>query len=141
MGSPYSQDLRDRVIANVEDGQRTTACARVLRVSVSYVSKVMGRKRSTGATSALPMGHGPAPKLAAYEVVLRQRVAAVPDETLEELAGWLQSEHGVSISVSALCRTLQRLKLTRKKRRFMRASRRAPMSRPSVRPGGPSSPA
>jgi transposase len=141
MGKPYSQDLRDRVIASVEDGLAITACARLMRVSVAYVSKVMSRKRSTGETAALPLGHGPAPKLAAYEAVLRQRVAAQPDETLEELSGWLRSEHAVEVSVAVLCRTLQRLDLTRKKRRSMPASRSAPMSPPGAPLGRQRSPA
>jgi transposase len=139
MAKPYAQDLRDRVIANVEDGQRTTACARLMRVSVAYVSKVMGRKRATGETTARPMGRGPAPKLAAYEAVLRERVAAEPDETLEELCGWLSSAHDVAVSVSVMCRTLQRLGLPRKKRHSTRPSRNAPMSRRRARPGGPRS--
>jgi transposase len=139
MGKPYSQDLRDRVIVTVEDGLRTTACARLLRVSVSYVSKVMGRKRSTGETTARALGRGPVPKLAAHEAVLRSRVAAVPDETLEELCSWLHAEHGISVSASVLCRTLRRLELTRKKSRSMRPSRSARMSRPDAPPGGQSS--
>jgi transposase len=136
MGKPYSQDLRDRVIAGVEDGLRTTACARLMRVSVSYVSKVLGRKRSTGETAARPLGHGPKPKLAAHEAALRQRVAAVPDATLEELSAWLLAEHEVAISVSALCRTLQRLHLPRKKRRSMPPSSSARMSPRRAPPGG-----
>ena len=136
MGRPYSQDLRDRVIATVEDGLPVTACARVLRVSVSYVSKVMGRKRSTGETAARRLGCGPAPKLAGYEGVLRQRVTAVPDETLEELSAWLRAEYGVTVSLGVLCRTLQRLELSRKKSRSMRPSRRGPTSPPGVSPGG-----
>lgn len=139
MARPYAQDLRDRVIANVEDGQRTTACARLMRVSVAYVSKVMGRKRSTGETTARAMGRGPAPKLAAYEAVLRERVAAEPDETLEELCSWLSSAHDVTISVSVMCRALQRFGLPRKKRRSTRPSRSVKMSPPHARPGGPSS--
>jgi transposase len=141
MGKPYSQDLRDRVIASVEDGLAITACARLMRVSVAYVSKVMGRKRSTGETAALPLGHGPAPRLAAHEAVLRQRVAAQPDETLEELCRWLFREHAVEVSVSVLCRTLQRLGLPRKKSRSMPASRSAPMSPRGAPRGGRRNPA
>lgn len=141
MGKPYSQDLRERVIAGVEDGLRTTACARLMRVSVSYVSNVMSRKRSSGETVARPLGRGPAPKLAAHEAVLRERVAAQPDETLEELCGWLRSEHAVQISVSVLCRTLQRLDLPRKKRRSTPASRSGRMSPPGAPRGGRRSPA
>lgn len=136
MGRAYSQDLRDRVIAGVEDGLGVTACARLMRVSVSYVSKVLGRKRSTGETAARPLGQGPEPKLAGYEAALRKQVTAEPDATLEELCGWLRTEHGVEVSVSGLCRTLQRLELPRKKSRSTRANKTDLTSRPRVRRGG-----
>ena len=135
MGRPYSQDLRDRVIAVVDDGQGVTAAARLLRVSRSYASKVMGRLRATGETTARALGRGPRAKLADHHETLRQRVAAVPDETLAELAAWLLAEHGVTISVSRLCTTLQGLKLTRKKRHSTLPSRSAPTSRPRAWPG------
>ena len=45
MGKPYSQDLRERVIATVDSGTRVCAAARLFLVSVSYVSKVVGRRR------------------------------------------------------------------------------------------------
>ena len=45
MGKPYSQDLRERVIATVDSGTRVCVAARLLLVSVSYVSKVVGRRR------------------------------------------------------------------------------------------------
>ena len=44
MGKPYSQDLRERVIATVDSGTRVCAAARLFLVSVSYVSKVVGRR-------------------------------------------------------------------------------------------------
>ena len=115
MGRPYAQDLRDRVIAVVDDGTGVTAAARLRQISTSYASRVMGRLRVTGETTARALGRELRPKLADYHETLRQRVAAVPDETLAELAVWLLVEHGVTISVSRLCTTLQGLKLTRKK--------------------------
>jgi hypothetical protein len=42
-GKAYSQDLRERVFAAAEDGGRVGQIARGLRVSVSYVSKVLSR--------------------------------------------------------------------------------------------------
>jgi hypothetical protein len=64
-GKSYSQDLRDRVFAAADDDERVGQIARLLRVSVSYVSKVLSRRRRTGQTKALPQrGHMP-PKLAA----------------------------------------------------------------------------
>ena len=44
MGKPYSQDLRDRVMAAVDSGTGAYAVATVFRVSVSYIYKALGRK-------------------------------------------------------------------------------------------------
>ena len=52
MGKPYSQDLRERVIATVDSGTRVCVAARLFLVSVSYVSKVVGRRRASGETTA-----------------------------------------------------------------------------------------
>jgi transposase len=123
MAKPYSQDLRERVIAAMEGGLRTCACARLFQVSASYVSKVMGRKLSTGETTARPLGRGPKAKLLEHHDALRQRVAAVPDATLAELQAWLAMERGVQVSVSRIWTTLQRLRLPLKKRRSMPPSR------------------
>jgi len=40
-GKSYSQDLRERVFAAADDGEPVGQIARLLRVSVSYVSKVL----------------------------------------------------------------------------------------------------
>ncbi len=57
-GKAYSQDLRARVLAAADDGLRVGQIATLLRVSVSYVSKVLSRRRRTGQTTALPQrGH------------------------------------------------------------------------------------
>jgi transposase len=49
-GKAYSQDLRERVFAAADDGGRVGQIARGLRVSVSYVSKVLSRCDKTGET-------------------------------------------------------------------------------------------
>jgi len=140
MVKAYSQDLRERVIAAVEGGLRTTACARLMRVSVSYVSKVIGRKRSSGEIAARPLGRGPRSKLADHHDALRRRVAAVPDATLAELRAWLLAEHGVSIGLSRLWVTLRRLGLTLKKSRSTPPSRGARTSPRRARHGARPSP-
>ena len=139
MGRPYSQDLRERVLAVVDGGIGVTATGRLLRVSTSYVSKVMSRREMTGETTARALGRGPRPKLAGHHETLRQRVVAVPDETLAEMCVWLLDEHGVSISIGPLCTMLRRLKLTRKKRHSTPPSRSAPTLPPRARPGARSS--
>jgi hypothetical protein len=54
MGRAYSQDLRERVMAAVDSGAGAYAAASNFRVSVSYIYKVLGRRKRTGQTSARP---------------------------------------------------------------------------------------
>jgi len=51
-GKAYSQDLRARVFAAADDGEPVGRIAALLRVSVSYVSKVLSRRQRTGQTMA-----------------------------------------------------------------------------------------
>jgi len=74
-GKAYSQDLRDRVFAASDDGERVGEVADLLRVSVPYVSKVLTRRRTTGETTARTQrGHKP-PKLAPFYTSIREHVA------------------------------------------------------------------
>jgi len=123
MGKPYSQDLRERVIATVDAGTRVCAAARLLLVSVSYVSKVVGRRRTTGETTARVGRAGRKPKLATHDKALRARVAADPDATLQELQAWLMAERGIQVSIGCLWNRLKFLKLPLKKSRSKRPSR------------------
>jgi len=117
MGKPYSQDLRERVIATVDSGTRICAAARLFLVSVSYVSKVIGRRQATGETTARLGRAGRKPKLAAHDEALGARVAAYPDATLEELQAWLVAEREVKVSIGCLWNRLKFLKLPLKKSR------------------------
>jgi transposase len=71
--------------------------------------------------------HVPA-KLNGLELILVARVAAVNDQTLKQLAQWLQVEHGMQVCVTTLWRTLTRLGLSLKKSRSMPPSRPVRMS-------------
>lgn len=116
-GQAYSQDLRSRVLASADAGDRVGVIAARLRVSVSYVSKVLARRARTGITTALPQrGHVPG-KLSGLDDALRSRVMARPDETLAELRAWLIETHDVTASPALLCTTLAGLRLTYKKSR------------------------
>ena len=128
MGKPYSQDLRDRVVATVDCGTRVGATARLFRVSVSYVSKVVGRVRTSGETTARVGRVGPKPKLAGHDEALRARIAAYPDATLEELQEWLAAERGIEVSIGCLWNRLQFLKLPLKKSQSALRSRIGRMS-------------
>ena len=134
MGKRYSQDLRERVLATVGSGTRVCAAARLFLVSVSYVSKVVGRQRTTGETTARMGRAGRKPKLALHDEALRARVAAYPDATLEELQAWLVEERQVKVSIGCLWNRLKFLKLTLKKSRSELPNRTGRMSpRPAIR--------
>ena len=134
MGKPYSQDLRERVIATVDSGTRVCAAARLFLVSVSYVSKVVGRRRTTGETTARLGRAGRKPKLAPHDEAIRAHVAAHPDATLEELQAWLADECKVKVSIGCLWNRLKFLKLPLKKSRSEPPSRTGRMSpRPAMR--------
>lgn len=139
-GRSYSQDLRERVLAVVDGGMGVYAAAALLRVSVSWIYKVLARRRATGETAARPQRNHVRPKLAALYDTIRAEVNARPDITLAELRRWLAEQQSASISLSVLCSTLAELGLTRKKRRSGRPSRTAPMSPQRVPPGAPISP-
>jgi len=101
MGKPYSQDLRERVIAAVDTGTGAYVAAPLFQVSVCYIYKALIRRRKTGEVTARPSGGGPKPKLAPHDDALRERIAAEPDITLAELQAWLFAERKVNVASGA----------------------------------------
>jgi transposase len=117
MGAPYSQDLRDRVLAAYDDGMRTKQIAERFTISPSWARRVKQRYRENGETTPRPMGGATMIKIDL--VRLAAFVRQSPDSTLLEL----RSALGVECTEAAICLALKRLGLTFKKRRSMRLSR------------------
>jgi transposase len=70
-GQSYSEDLRARVLAAVDDGMVARGAAKLFRVSVSYIYKALIRRRRTGEISAsLRRGHRPRKLSQAQEIAL-----------------------------------------------------------------------
>ncbi|MFL5286848.1 MAG: transposase, partial [Rhodopila sp.] len=115
-GKPYSQDLRERVFAAADDGEPVGRIATMLRVSVSYVSKVLARRRQTGRTQARPQRCHVVPKLSGLLPAIEAQVSNQPDVTISELRGWLLETHKVSASTGLINKTLAALDLTFKKK-------------------------
>jgi transposase len=119
----YSVDLRERVVSSVERGEcNIPAAARRYTVSEPTIERWVARKRRTGKCAPLPHTGGPARKLASAEAVIRAAVKAQPDATLEELCEAVEQETKIKSNSSMMCRELVRLRLLRKKSRFMPAS-------------------
>jgi transposase len=114
-GKPYAQDLRDRVFMAADEAIPVGQIAKRLSVSISYVSKVLSRRRLTGERSARRQCCHVPRKLAAYHTAIQERVKARPDATLAELRTWLLETHKVSASIKLMWETLAQLRLTLKK--------------------------
>lgn len=140
-GTTYSQDLRDRVFARCEAGERVGEIAEALCVSISYVSKVLSRRHRTGEMAARPQRCHVGPKLAGLYPAIQAEVALRPDATLAELCRWLAQTHDVTASGALMHGTLRKLGLTRKKRRSTPPNRTVPMSRRPAPNGATANPA
>lgn len=113
---PYSQDLRERVIAALEAGdERQAEIADRFAVSKSTIEKWWYRWQATQSCAAVPQRHGPARTLHDCEAFIRTEVAHQPDVTLAELCERVAEQQATQASPSMMCRTLQHLKLPRKK--------------------------
>jgi transposase len=128
MPQPYSADLRERVLVAYEQGEgRQVALARRFRVCPATVCNWIRQARHDGRRSPMPHRGGPAGVLGPPELsLLRALVAETNDARLDEYAERLFALTGKRVSRSVMCRTLQRLKLRRKKRPSGRPSRIGP---------------
>ena len=126
----YSIDLRQRVLADCDAGLNNDVVARKYHVSAAWIRRLKQRRRESGSIEPR-IRRLPPPRLAAHEERLQQLVERRPDATLEELRQAL----GVPTSPASLCRALQRLHLTVKKKSGRPPSRIGRMSRSSVKSG------
>src|SRR3954453_5065723 len=112
--TPYSQDLRQRILETVERGEGSLRqIARRFLVSLSFVTRLLQLHRSTGSLQPRPHGGGNPAKLGPQDLErLRELVLQQPDATLEELRQRL----GVSCSTMTIARALRKLRLPRKKK-------------------------
>jgi transposase len=115
MGKGYSKDLRERVVAMVEDGESRREVARVLDLAPSTAVRWLERWTTTGSVEAKPgTGHSRSP-LQAHAAWLLDLVAQTPDLTLEEIRDRLKREKKLEVAVSSVWRFYDRHAITFKK--------------------------
>ncbi len=116
MGKSLSLDIRERVVALVDEGLSCHEAARRLRISAASAVRIMQRKRRTGGVQAAPQGRPRRSKLDAVSNWLKARVEAEPDITMPELSVELEAAHGIRATPAMLSRHLiHRLGFTYKK--------------------------
>jgi len=135
MSKPYSNDLRRRVVASVEQGRlsRRQAAARY-DVGISTVIRWVGRFRATGSVSPDKIGgHKPRKICGAHRDWLVERCGNQAF-TLRGLVLEL-AERGLKVDYRSVWAFVHEERLSYKKRRWSRPNSGAPTSRAGVSNG------
>ena len=126
MVRPYSQDLRLRVIAAVEeDGLSRREAARRYRVSESSAIKWLQAYQRSGRVRSRPMGGDRRSVLKPQKAWLQRLLEREPDLTLAAVGARLLAERGVKADVPMLSRFLRAEGLSFKKKPLRRRTRPA----------------
>ena len=116
MGKAYSIDLRERVQADIADGQSRRGAAQRYDVSPSFAVKLAQRVSRTGSAAPARQGRPPGGgKLAPHVAALIAWVEAEPDITMPELMAKLKAERHVIAHPASLSRALLKAGFTFKK--------------------------
>jgi transposase len=116
MARGYSNDLRERVVAIVQDGESAREAARLLNIGTSTAIRWIERWRKTGSVAAKPgTGHTRSP-LKQHEQWLLALVAEEPDLTLQEIRARLRSEKRMKSAISSIWAFYDRHNITFKKK-------------------------
>ena len=125
---PYSIDLRQRIVDahhNKEGSVREVA--QRFKIAPKTVQNYLKLERETGSVAPRPHGGGPARKLDEVGVQqVRTLLKEKNDQTLDELAQQMAARHQVQIRRSTLHDAVARAGMTRKKRRYVPASKIGP---------------
>jgi transposase len=132
MAKPYSDDLRERVVAAIEAGHTREEVAELFNLALSTVGGFIKRKRETGSISPGKFGGHKTFALAPHSDLVKELIAEQPDSTLAELKARLAKDK-VKVSQSAIFRFLRHLKLPFKKKAFAPPNKIGKMSSPPVR--------
>jgi len=131
--NPYPLELRQRILDAIERGVGSAPLvARLFCVAVNTVYNLLHLRAQTGTLQPRPNpgGRPPAIPPERHDEV-RHLLAAQPDLTLAQIRDRL----GIACSEAAVCRTLKKLGLTRKKKRCTPPSSNGPTSRRPARSG------
>lgn len=125
MAKALSQDLRDRVVAAIDDGLSRRSAAARFGVSVSSAIRWHQLAREHGcAIARKPGGDQRSSKTDAHAEQIMAMLEEQGDITLAEIQSGL-AERGISVGIGTLWRFFNRHGITRKKRAGTRSSKTA----------------
>lgn len=122
---PYSIDLREKIVNAYYRGNTSIRKVAVqFGVAKSYVQKLLQQKRTLGHLEPKKQGGAMKGKLDDYSSELAEMVKSHPDATLSEYCEYFGEKYNIWVCLSVMCDTLQKQKLTRKKRLYVVAKRK-----------------
>lgn len=127
MGKPYSQDLRERVVAAVEGGLSTGAAAERFGVSKAAAGAWARLKRKQGNVLPARQGKPKGSVLDAHADFILGVLEDAPDTTLVEMSERLAAERDVRVVYTAVWKFLRARAMTHEKRPSMPANASARM--------------
>jgi transposase len=119
MGKPYSNDLRDRVVAAIASGRTCREVAEVFNLAPSTAGNWYRRYQATSSYAARPMGGDHRSKLTDEASWIADRLDEVRGLTLVEVRGEL-AERDITVSYTSVWRIVGRLGLRHKKNHDLR---------------------
>ena len=127
---PYSIDLRQRIVDAYQNREGSVReLAERFQVAPNTVQNYLTLVRATGEVAPCPHGGGMPRKIdEAGEQELVALLEEKSHQTLAELVEGMERRRHVHVSVSTMSRTLERMEITRKKGRWVPASRTAQTS-------------
>lgn len=114
-GRGYSLDLRERVVAAVESGQRRQVVAHLYRIHIETVDAYLEKQR-LGMLHHVGRSSGRPPRITPlHEQQLLEQLETQRDATLIEHARMLEETTGLKVSFKSVDRVFRKHNITHKK--------------------------
>lgn len=126
----YSVDLRQKIIDTYENEKISQRqLAQRFRVTLGFIIKLLKQYRETGDISPKTSPGRPRQLNEEQMETVKALVEEQPDITLAELQAAVEERYAVKVSMPTMCRVLQRLQLSRKKKPYIPALKAVSESR------------
>src|SRR5271170_3042606 len=106
MGKPYSMDLRERVMAAIDEGMSTHQAAARFSIGIATAGTWARLKRSKGEVTPARQGKPKGSVLDAHADFIFGLIKELPDITLEEIAERLAGARGLKVVSTAVWKFL-----------------------------------
>lgn len=112
---PYSQDLRQRILATLDAGFPQIEVAEMFAVSLSTIKRYLRARAETGHVEPKAIPGRPAVKCIALEQGFREQLEAYPEARREDHCQMWEEKTGIKVSTASISRARMAFGWTRKK--------------------------